>query len=220
MSGLHNNFSTPARHVARHARGFTLIESLMAILIVSGVLVASLGTFGAIGKARQNQVDRTTGYALANRLLAEIMQCYFADPETPDALLGVDAGEGLRAAYDDVDDYDGYETTLPALRNGTPLAGYAGWKEKVEVIYVRSGDPGLSINGGDPQVLKRINVTVTSPIGTVVKLSGLRAKRGLNEQTPTSTINYLTFTGVSARVGDRGKTVYGGSRPLNVTTSQ
>jgi MSHA pilin protein MshD len=199
-------------------RGFTLIESLISVLIVSGLLVASLGTFGAIARARQMQTDRTLAYGLADQLLGEIMQCYFKEPGGG-TTLGPEAGE-TRATYDDVDDYNGLSNTPPQLRDGTALTEFAGWTRSVSVTCVRPDAPGTAINAGDSQVLKRIIVTVASPRGVSVTLSGLRSSDGPYEQTPAATTNYLTWTGVSARVGDLGKTVYGAGRPLNVQQSQ
>src|SRR5687768_13447728 len=83
----------------RRARGFTLVESLMAVLIVSGVLVASLGTFGAIGRARQMQVERAQAMGLAERVMAEIVQCRFEEPSGSTTTLGPDAGETGPAQY-------------------------------------------------------------------------------------------------------------------------
>jgi MSHA pilin protein MshD len=198
--------------------GFTLVESMIAVLIVSGLLVASLGTFGAIARARQMQTDRTLAYGLADQLLAEIMQCYFKEPGGG-ITLGPDAGE-TRATYDDVDDYDGLSNTPPQQRDGTVLTEFAGWTRSVSVTCVRPDAPGTAVVGADSPVLKRIVVTVTSPRGVSVTLSGLRSSDGPYEQVPATTTNYLTWTGVSARVGDLGKTAYGAGRPLNVQQSQ
>jgi MSHA pilin protein MshD len=208
------------RHRTTSSPGFTLVESLICVLIVSGLLVASLGTFGAIGRARQNQVDRTLGFALADQMLDEVTQCYFKDPDVATTSLGPDAGETTRAQYDDVDDYDGLSQTPPQLRDGTVLTEYAGWTRSVSVICVKPDAPDVAINAGDPQVLKRITVTVKSPRGTTITLRGLRSSDGAYEQLPTATTNYLTWAGVSARVGDLGKTAYGGARPLNIQQSQ
>jgi hypothetical protein len=184
------------------------------------VLVAALGAFGAIARSQRNQVDRTAGYALADQLMAEIVQCRFAEPSGGGTTLGPDAGELTRASYDDVDDYKGYTASPPVLRDGTAMPEYSGWTRAVDVVCVKPDQPDVPIVAGDPQVLKKITVRVTSPVGTVVILRALRGVDGAYEQAPTAVTNYLTWGGVSAKVGDRGRTVYGGSHPLNVVTSQ
>jgi MSHA pilin protein MshD len=213
--------SRPTGTGPRAPRAFTLIECVVSTLIVSVVLVAAVGTFGQIAKGRQNQVDRTAGVALADQLMAEILQCYFKEPGGGTSI-GPDAGEMNRAAFDDVDDFDGYTTSPPVLRDGTAMSEYAGWTRSVSVICVKPGSPNDPIAAGDPQVLKRITITVKSPNGSTVILRGLRCVDGAYEQPPPppDTINYLTWGGVYAKVGDKGKTMYGGSHPLNVVTSQ
>jgi MSHA pilin protein MshD len=205
---------------ARHrGGGFTLVESLICVLIVSGVLVAALGTFGAIGKARLTQTDRALAFGLADQLLDEIMQCYFKEP-SGGTTLGPDGGETSRALYDDVDDYDSLSNSPPQQRDGTAMTDYTGWTRSVRVVCVQPGQPNTASNAADPQVLKKITVTVKSPRGVSVSLSGLRSSDGVYEQAPSATTNYLTWVGVSGRAGDMGKTVNGGARPLNIQTSQ
>src|SRR4051794_12098831 len=118
-------------------RGFTLVESLICVLIVSGVLVASLGTFGAIARARATQTDRALAFGLADQLLTEIMQSYFKEPGGG-TTLGPDAGE-TRSTYDDVDDYDSLTNSPPQLRDGTVLTEFTGWSRSVRVVCVQPG---------------------------------------------------------------------------------
>jgi prepilin-type N-terminal cleavage/methylation domain-containing protein len=206
---------------ADRSRGaFTLIECLVSVLIVGVVLVAAVGTFGQIAKGRQNQVDRTAGVALGEQLLAEILQCYFKEPGSASTALGPDTGETTRAAFDDVDDYDGLSSSPPVLRDGTTMPDYAGWTRSTAVICVKPDQPNTPIAAGDPQLLKRITVTVKSPNGSIIIVRGLRCVDGAYEQPPSTTTNYLTWGGVYAKVGEKGKTMYGGSHPLNVVTSQ
>jgi MSHA pilin protein MshD len=198
-------------------RAFTLVESVIAVLIVSTVLVAALRTFGSLARARLIQTDRTLAYGLADDLLAEVMQCRFTEPGGG-TTLGPDAGE-MRGTYDDVDDYDGLSQTPPQLRDGTALTEFTGWTRSVSVTFVNPDAPDVAASPADSQ-LKRIIVTVKSPRGVSVTLRGLRSSDGPYEQAPTATTNYLTGVGVSARVGTFGKSAYGAARPLNVQQSQ
>lgn len=207
-----------ARWSARRRRGFTLVESLLSIVIVSGVMVAALGTFGAIGRARLVQVDRAAGEFLAQRTMAEILSMYYQDPVYGTPSMGPNTGENNRSLYNDVDDYDNYQASPPTYRDGTALPGYTGWKVKVKVKYAKLDDPGSTT--GTNTGLKSIRVTVTSPAGAVVDVYGNRSKDGLYEQLPYQDTNYLVTANVTAQVGDKGKTMYGGSHPMNITTGQ
>jgi MSHA pilin protein MshD len=208
------------RGVGRPRDAFTLIECLVSVLIVGVVLVAAVGTFGQIAKGRQNQIDRTAGVTLGEQLLAEILQCYFKEPGSASTTLGPDAGETARSMFDDVDDYDGQTASPPKLRDGTAMSEYVGWTRSVQVICVKPDQPNTPISTGDAQVLKRITVTVKSPTGSIIIVRGLRCVDGAYEQAPSTTTNYLTWGGVYAKVGERGRTMYGGSHPLNVVASQ
>ena len=189
----------------------------MAVLIVSVVLVASLGTFGAIGRSRQAQVDRAQAFGLAELVMAEVVQSRFAEPSGAATTLGADAGEHGRADYDDVDDFNGWAASPPSARDGTPLPGYAGWSVTVWVRYVAPDDLNAY---GTPAGLKRVQVRVVTPAGVRHEMYALRAAGGAYEEAPAATVNYLTGGGVAVKVGERGRTVYGGAHPLNVTTSQ
>ena len=189
----------------------------MAVLIVSGVLVAALGTFGAIGRARQAQVQRAEAFGLAERVMAEVVQCHFQDPSGA-TTIGRDAGETLRTAFDDVDDYDNWQALPPTRRDGTAMAGYTGWKVKVKVRHVLPSD--ATTESSVVTGLKRIRVTVSTPGDIEHQLVALRSSGGAYEQAPTATTNYLTWSGIEIRVGEKGRSVYGGAHPLNVTTDQ
>lgn len=203
----------------RKTSGFTLVEALMAVVIVSGVLVAAVGTFGAIGRGRQAQVDRVAAAHLASRLMSEIEQCYYMEPgSSASATLGPEAGESARDAFDDVDDYSGYTASPPKLRNGTALTGYTNWTHAVTVDRASVNDP--SATSATETGLKRIRVTVTSPSGSKYVLDAVRSSNGAYEQSPTTTTNYLLWGGVSTQVGANGKVIYSGAHPLNIQTDQ
>src|SRR5687767_12240939 len=163
----------------RRARAFTLVESMMAVLIVSGVLVASLGTFGAIARARQMQVERAQAFGLAERMMSEVVQCRYDEPSGGVINPGPDAGETRRALFDDVDDYENW-SAAPQLRDGTALPGYSGWLVKVKVRYVTPAAPDSTSN--DSTVgLKRIQVSVSTPSGAKHELWALRSAGGAYE---------------------------------------
>jgi MSHA pilin protein MshD len=208
----------PTHRTTSSRPGFTLVESLMSVLIVSLVLVAALGTIGAIGRTRQVQVDRAAAAQFGDQLMSEILQCYYQDPSGAGPL-GPDTGESSRDQFDDVDDYDKWQSTAPPkLRDGTLMTDYARWKASVDVDYARLSGP-RNTESSDTG-LKRIRLKITTPAGATYEMFAARAATGAYEQAPTESTTYLTYGGIAARIGDRGKTVYGGAHPLNVKTSQ
>lgn len=216
-----NLAAAPVRGRIRRPRGsrrggFTLVEALMSVVIVSGVLVAALGTFGAIAKGRQVQVDRAAAAYLAQQVVAEVVQCYYRDPQGGTGL-GSDAGESARTTLDDVDDYENLTMDPPTLRDGSAMPGYAGWKVKVRVHYADLADPDAqsAIDTG----LKCIRVSVTTSLNTQLEVLALRAADGTYEQAPYETKTYVTAANVSAKVGQVARTIHGGAHPLNGPTT-
>jgi len=190
----------------------------MCLLIIGGMILSSVAVVGAIARGRPVQSERQRAVGLAEQLMTEIMQCAFQDPDGG-TVLGRDAGETGRATYDDVDDYEGWEGSILTRKDGTPLAGYDGWKRRVKVTYVTPGNPN-SGTGSTVTSLKRIVVTVITPSDVKYELVGLRSVFGAYEEPPPVETNYLTWAGVAVRVGDTAVTVHGGAHPLNVTSSQ
>lgn len=83
-------------------------------------------------------------------------------------LSGIAAEEGTnRAAYDDVDDYQGIDEAPTGIAGAA--AGYAGFNVRVRVTQ-----PANDWNGIDARDLRLIQVDVTSPLGETVSLQAYR----------------------------------------------
>ena len=80
--------------------GVTLIELVIAIVIIAIAATAILGTFATTVGQSADPMIRHQAVAIAEAYLEEIALKSFSDPD------GID-GEGSRDLYDDVDDYDG-----------------------------------------------------------------------------------------------------------------
>ena len=61
--------------------GFTLVEAAISMVLVSGLLVASLNTLCAAKLGHQNNVARGRAYLLAPELMSEILRQDYAAPE-------------------------------------------------------------------------------------------------------------------------------------------
>ncbi|MDO8767535.1 MAG: prepilin-type N-terminal cleavage/methylation domain-containing protein [Burkholderiaceae bacterium] len=86
--------------------GFTLIELIIFIVVVSAGLAGILLVMNTVAKSSADPMVRKQAVALADSILEEILQKEYADPD------GVQGGETTRATMDDVDDYNGKSNAL------------------------------------------------------------------------------------------------------------
>jgi MSHA pilin protein MshD len=184
----------------RRQRGFTMVETVICVVIVSGMLVCSLEMLGTSARLRRRQSDGSRATLLARQLMSEIMQARYEDPEAPTGSLGPEAGES-RATYDDVDDYNSISAESPPQDStGAVMAGYSGWTRQVTVEYVDSANPGAAAIGTD-SALKRITVKVTNPSGASATLVGLRSRQGEYEKTYTTSATYPCWVDITLQPG-------------------
>jgi len=146
----------------RRQRGFSLVEATLAIVVVGGLVVASLSALGGLGAARLVLSDRAYAQAIAAQWEATVKTAAYADPQSPAASWGVDAGESVSdvSTFDDVDDFGGYLEKNPSGPDRKPAAPGDGWKVEISVAAVRVNAGSIAAASGD-QGLKRVTITVT-----------------------------------------------------------
>jgi MSHA pilin protein MshD len=146
------------RHTVRH-RGLTLVETVVAVLLVSLTFVAALHAVGASSRSQRLATDRSTALMLAEDLMGEIMAVHYGDPDGS-VTIGRDGSESAvnRMDFDDVDDYDGWQASPPVHRDGTAMNVASGWSRRVRVQWVQqdSIDKSAAAESG----VKRIDVEV------------------------------------------------------------
>jgi prepilin-type N-terminal cleavage/methylation domain-containing protein len=156
--------------------GFSLIEATIAVALVGLMLVAALNSVGASAKARQIHADHAKARLLASDLMAEILATVYEDPEYGQGTFGTedeDIGDGSRAFWDDVDDYDGWSATPPQLKNGTEFPDLTDWTRSVTVDWVNQSN--LSMESVVDTRLKRVEVVVTRGDAVLATLKAVRA---------------------------------------------
>lgn len=141
--------------------GFTLIEALVASVILGFAITAIAAALMAGARQNSASVQYTVAVNLAQSLLDEILARPFSDPQAPSSFsLGPDTGEFARERFDNVDDYDGYAEPSGGLKspNGTVLDDptLTGFSRSVSAAYVYL--PGQD-KGGAPTFI-RVEVTV------------------------------------------------------------
>ena len=189
----------PAAHASR---GLTLVEAVISLVIVAVMVSAALNLLGATGRAKQIHVRRPISQMLAQQLLSEIIQQSYRElVETP--LFGVESPEtfGLRAVYDDVDDYHGWSATPPQERDGTAIVNLDGWLREVTIIRVDPTD--ISQEMPAESSLKRITVTVTDPTGRINQTVGIRSDTDSFFKPPLVETTYVTWVGAELQIGQK-----------------
>jgi prepilin-type N-terminal cleavage/methylation domain-containing protein len=152
-------------------RGFSLLEAVIAMLLVGLVLVAAFHVLGGTTQSTYLTAQYGTGLLLAEQLMAEVLACDYADPDqTP--VFGPEAGEGgNRSTFDDVDDFHNWGSA-PTDVSGAAMAGFDGWTRTVTVAYADPNDFQDTV--GSDQGIKRITVTASYEGKTMAELVGYR----------------------------------------------
>ncbi|MFZ2652477.1 MAG: type II secretion system protein [Burkholderiaceae bacterium] len=181
------------RRLGPRARGLSLIELVIFIVIVSAALAGVLNVFVAATLGSADPMLRRQALAIAESLLEEVqlMPFTFCDPD--DANVETAAGSGACASaaegpgaeagenrfappqFDNVNDYHGYSMASIVDITNSAVAGLAGYSASVSVSSAALGS--IAAASGDAL---RITVSVTGPHGTSVSLDGYRTRHAPN----------------------------------------
>ncbi len=142
-------------------RAFTLMEAMLAVVIVGTGILASLQLFEVCtGQSRAAQ-QATTARMLADNIREAMAGLAFNDPSSGSGNWGPEPGEVL-ATFDDLDDFDGplddrdpgttFNPPIDSTKERvTELARYA---QKVTVMPVLPSDPSGNDNEDKPNLPK------------------------------------------------------------------
>lgn len=157
-------------------RGFTLIELIMFILIVSVGVVGILLVMNITVKSSADPVVRKQSLAMAEAILDEVLSREFANP-AGGYTEAAPATCANRALYDDVGDYACFDGTTDNKKihgdstlGSSSIAALAAYRATV-VVDATAGAVLGAIPVGQ---IKKVTVTVTGGSETI-QLSGYRA---------------------------------------------
>lgn len=148
---------------AHRQRGVTLVEVVVAIVVVSIAVAAVLGVLSRNVGSSADAMVLSQAVSIAEAYIEEITLKPLADPD------GVD-GETARAAFDDVDDYDGLVDAGAVDQFGNAIPALSGYTVSVSV----AGSAALpAVPSADAL---RVDVRVQHPPGVDLLLSAYKTR--------------------------------------------
>lgn len=197
--------SIPRLRLRRRARGLSLIELLVFIVVVSIAVVGVLIILNTTVAKSGDPAIRKQMLAIAESLLEEVelMPFTYCDPDDANVLTATGTAgcalaanvEGttnptpatetrgsLSTPFDNVWDYNTFSMTGIKDITGAAIPGLGAYTASVSVAAAALGNPGVpstNIAIGTGAALL-ITVTVTSPRGDTIRLDGYRARYAPN----------------------------------------
>jgi MSHA pilin protein MshD len=157
-------------------RALSLLEVVVATLIVGVMAVVALNALGAVTRSSVSFGNRAIALGLAEDLMAEILQADYSEPDDTPAF-GREGSETAspRSQFDDVDDFHNWNRLPPQDRNGATLADRADWRRRVTVEQVSANNPTQVVANSTDTGVKRIHVFVEYQDEVLIELVALRA---------------------------------------------
>lgn len=163
---------------ARHAsparlRGFSLIEVIVFIMIVSIALAGVLSVMNLTTQHSADPLVRKQAIAVAESMLEEVSLHDFAVTSAPVAPI-----QANRPSFDDIGDYNGFMTSgIYPIDSAIPITGLSAYSVRVSVAAADLG-PAASLISAASGNASLITVTVTGPDSVTVVLTGYRTAYG------------------------------------------
>jgi hypothetical protein len=159
---------------ANYKSGFSLIEALIAIVLVGFAVASLLTANGAFTKANGAGTDLSTAEFLAEQIRELSALLPVIDPETETATFGPESGEAL-STYDDLDDFDGAIFSPPIGVDRGPLAELAAFSQQVTVENVNPSN-FEQVAADHSSVFVRVTVRVYLSSREISSASWLRTR--------------------------------------------
>jgi len=190
----------PAGRSARPGarRGFTLMETALALVIVGTGVLASMQLFATCSAESNTAINATTARMLAENIREAMANLAFADPVSGTARWGPEDGESL-ASYDDVDDFDGPPVSSTQPSDGeifnppidsqrAQIPQLSKFRQIVTVMPVNPTDPAGNANEAAP----------TLPKGTYTGAVRVRVRVQYKANAPAPWVDLYTSSWVRA----------------------
>lgn len=158
---------------ARHPKGFTLIEVLIATVLVGLAIAALLLASQSFTMANASGADLSTAEFLIEQIRELTASLPVIDPETGKTAFGPE--EATLAAYDDLDDFDGAIFSPPINAGRAVLNNFAAFSQHVTVENVNAGNFEQVVADHDSSFV-RVTVSVRLNAKEISSVSWIRAQ--------------------------------------------
>lgn len=146
------------RNLPRHSRGFTFVELIISVVVIGVAVTGVLLVYSTTVASSADPMIRQQALAIAQAYLDEAISKSYDDPDGAD-------GEGARANFDDVDDYDVLDNVAASLPDGSSVG--------LDAYIVTVDVTNTVLNGVN---MKRVEVEVAGPAGIGITLASHRAQ--------------------------------------------
>jgi prepilin-type N-terminal cleavage/methylation domain-containing protein len=153
--------------------GFTLIEVLIAMMLVGLAIVSLISANGSFTQANGAGVELSTSEYLIEQIreLSTVLKV-IDDPNTP--TFGPETGETL-ADYDDLDDFHGAVFSPPISADRNPLTDLGAYSQQITVENVSKTDFELVVPNLSSEFV-RVSVKVFLNTREISSASWLRSQ--------------------------------------------
>lgn len=150
----------------RRRRGFTLIETCLATIIIGLGITAAMALTGALTGQNSTAGQMTTAMLLATNVQEAMAGLSFNDPAYATAYFGPEPGEAL-ANFNDVDDFNGQLLSPPIDAARHPIAALGKCSQSISLVPISAGKRSNNTNPAAPDLP---NTVCTGIVRVTVKI--------------------------------------------------
>ncbi len=162
----------------KSVRGFTLIEVLIATILVGFSIAALMAANGTLSMANGAGADQSTAEFLAEQIRELTAMLAVVDPQTGTTTpLGPE--EASVVSYDDVDDFHGFSSSSlggPISATRTVLTEFSAFSQQVTVQKVSRSNLDQIVDPPDDSDFVRVTVQVLKNGRLICTTSWIRAR--------------------------------------------
>ena len=158
----------------KNKKAFTLIEVLIALLLVSVAIISIVSANLSSTKINAAGADLTTAEFLIEQITQLTMMLPAVDPNSGTSNFGPESGETL-AIYDDIDDFNSVTFNPPIASDRSTLTAFNNFSQQITIENVSASNYETTV-GNHLSDFYRITVTILQGSEEINSVSWIRAK--------------------------------------------